>query len=522
MTNKKDVTVLLVEDNPGDARLIQNMLSKASIATFNLLSAERLSAGFDHLSSGDIDVILLDLTLPDSHGLETFVKMHKQAQNVPIIVLTGLDDEDVAIKAAREGAQDYLVKGTITGPMLARSIRYAIERLEIQQELKKSLLVQERLRFQKLESLGVLAGGIAHDFNNILLTIFSNIALAKMDIDPKSPAFEAIEESEKAYSRIKAQTRQLLTFAKGGVPIKEVASINRLLRKTAKFALSGSNLKLIFSISDDLWPVYVDSNQIGQIMHNLILNSQHAQPNGGIIEIKGENIVLGSDERIPGGQRNSKWIKIALKDTGSGIPEKHLEKIFDPYFTTKHEGRGLGLATVYSILKNHGGHIKVKSAEGVGTTITFYLPASDKVPVKNEISEPTTPFTGERRILLMDDDEILLSSISRLLLRQGFKVKCARDGLEAIEMYKQALQSSQPYDAVIMDLVVPGGMGGKESMQKLIEIDPDIKAIVSSGYSDDPVMADYEKYGFCGVLPKPYKIRELATLIQEVTGGPEN
>lgn len=580
-------------------------------------------------------------------------------------MLTGLDDENLAIKAVRDGAQDYLVKGSITGPTLARSIRYAIERREIELELRKyqdhledlvedrtvelkaanewlqvenadrkkaeqrlqeseallraiiqsiqagiavididtseiieinpvalqmlgdpkeavigscydryfvdsdvsltvgstqsttsflvnsdgnripilqatvtrslesrkraiisfidlterNLLEQERLRSQKLESLGTLAGGIAHDFNNILLAIFSNISLAKLDIDPNSEAFEAIEDAERVYSRIKALTQQLLTYAKGGYPIKEVIFINHLLRETAEFALSGSNVKPIFSISDALWPINVDSDQIGQIVHNLVLNAHQALPTGGVVEIKGENFVLGSNENIPGGKKNSKWIKITIKDTGSGIPENHLEKIFDPYFSTKHEGRGLGLATVYSILKNHDGHIEVKSKEGVGTTFIFYLPASDKELVKSEVAESTEPSMGDGRVLLMDDDEMLLSIISRLLVHQGYKVKCARDGLEAIEMYKQAIRSGQPYDAVVMDLVVPNGMGGKESMQKLVEIDPDIKAIVSSGYSNDPVMADHEKYGFCGVLPKPYRIRELAALIQEVSSG---
>jgi two-component system cell cycle sensor histidine kinase/response regulator CckA len=374
----------------------------------------------------------------------------------------------------------------------------------------------ELLRAQKIESLGILAGGIAHDFNNILTGILGNITLAKAHAKPGDRVIDRLSEAEKACLQAKDLTQQLLTFSRGGVPVKKTVSITELLKDSATFVLRGSGVQCEFSIPDDLWLVEVDEGQINQVISNLIINAVQAMPEGGTIKVQAENIVVWTKD-IPS-LKDGRYLKISIKDQGIGIQEKHLHRIFDPYFTTKHRGSGLGLAVAYSIIKKHYGYIDVKSQLGVGTTFFIYLPASEHNITTNE-KKVDKIFKGAGRILLMDDEDVVRHVVGEMLKHLGYNVEFAKDGAEAIKLYEIAKERGKPFDAVVMDLTVPGGIGGKEAINKLLEIDPDVKAVVSSGYSNDPVLSNYTEYGFRGVVAKPYKLEELSKTLHEIILG---
>jgi PAS domain S-box-containing protein len=381
---------------------------------------------------------------------------------------------------------------------------------------ERKRMEEELLKARKLESIGLLAGGIAHDFNNILLGILGNLSLAKMEARLGDKVLERLTAAEKAALRAKDLTQQLLTFSKGGAPIKKAASMAELIKDSAEFVLSGSNVQCHCQIPDNLWSVEVDEGQISQVIQNLLINADQAMPEGGTICVRAKNVTLDADHALrltPGN-----YITVSIEDHGIGIPAEHLPKIFDPYFTTKQKGSGLGLATAYSIIKKHDGTITVESGLGSGTTFTIYLPASNArlpatTPVKRE------PMVGQGRILVMDDEEVIREVASQMLSFIGYEVELAKDGAEAIKLYRSATENGAPFDAVIMDLTVPGGMGGKEAVKRLREIDPQANVIASSGYSNDPIMADYATYGFDGVVAKPYRLEELSKVVHHVMPG---
>jgi PAS domain S-box-containing protein len=387
--------------------------------------------------------------------------------------------------------------------MVTEHLRNITEQKKMQQEVQK---------MQKLESLGVLAGGIAHDFNNLLTGILGNISLAKMYMRPVEKAFPRLEEAEKASERAKDLTQQLLTFSKGGAPVRKTMHIGQTVKDSATFVLRGSNVKCRFSLPEGLWPVSVDEGQISRVINNLVINADQAMPDGGIIVVETENILVGNDDPIP--LESGRYVRLTVRDHGVGIPEENLQKIFDPYFTTKKKGSGLGLTTVYSILKNHGGYIHAESAEGEGAAFYVYLPASENSPVieKNKECNDLT-CTPKGRILVMDDEEVIREIASEILNYIGYEVSVCSDGAEAVGLYRKASMENEPFYAVIMDLTVAGGMGGREAMEKLLEIDPDVKGIVSSGYSSDPILANFRKYGFCGMIAKPYKTEDLQNVL---------
>jgi PAS domain S-box-containing protein len=376
---------------------------------------------------------------------------------------------------------------------------------------------ESMVRSQKLESLGVLAGGLAHDFNNLLTAIIGNIALAKLDAPPGESVSRYLEFAEAATSRAQSLTQQLLTFARGGSPFKKVLSAKNLIVDSAGFATRGSKSRCEFKIAPDLRAIEADEGQLGQVINNLVMNAEQAMPEGGTVTVSAENVTLAKDNPLlikPGD-----YVKISVADQGIGIPEDNIKKIFEPYFTTKDNGIGLGLATCYSIINNHNGHITVESTPGAGTTFSIYLPAS---PVQDVPPAPDTghaPLRGTGKILVMDDEDIVRDVLHRSLTHLGYTVVSARDGNETIALYEQALKSSKSFDAVIMDLTIPGGMGGKETLTKLRQIDPQVKAIVSSGYSDDPIMASFKDYGFCGVVSKPYTLKALSEIVHTVIAG---
>lgn len=382
---------------------------------------------------------------------------------------------------------------------------------------ERSRLEAELLRSSKLESVGVLAGGIAHDFNNILTIVMGNLALAMLDSNVQAAAGKWLREAERGTLRARDLTQQLLTFAKGGDPVRAAVSLPEVVEEAAQFALHGSKVKCDFSSAAAAWPADVDKGQIGQVVQNLVINAVQAMPEGGLISISVLNDRVGSD-RLP--LAAGDYLKISIADSGSGIRPEHLPRIFDPYFTTKQQGSGLGLATVYSIIKKHHGHIEVDSELGKGTVFTVWLPAArDTVVVARGTNNPFGDIKG--RVLFMDDEEPIRQMADVLLERLGLTGTIVSDGAEAIDAFTKARAEGKPYDIVIMDLTVPGGMGGKETMAELLKLEPGVKAIVSSGYSSDPVMANYREHGFRGRVAKPYRVADLAKTLKGVLNGHE-
>ncbi|MBT4501976.1 MAG: PAS domain S-box protein [Gemmatimonadetes bacterium] len=374
-------------------------------------------------------------------------------------------------------------------------------------------LEEEQRRIHNLESLGVLAGGIAHDFNNVLTGVIGNLSLLEMMLEKEDESRVVASETREAADRTRELTRQLMTFARGGAPVKETASIEALLKETASISLRGSNTRPEYHFPADLLPVHIDRGQVGQVIQNLVLNADQAMPQGGILTIAAENREVANGDSLP--LTPGSYVKISVEDRGVGIPENVLGNIFDPYFSTKQSGHGLGLAITHSIVTRHEGHIAVRSETGVGTTFEIYLPASEQAVVPAAAPPEPELARGTGRILLMDDEEIIHHTLSRMLERLGYTVDSVYDGDEALRVYGNALETDHPYDAVIMDLTIPGGKGGKEAITELREIDPRARALVSSGYSNDPVMASYADYGFCGTIEKPVYYRKLADVVKQ-------
>jgi signal transduction histidine kinase/ActR/RegA family two-component response regulator len=386
-----------------------------------------------------------------------------------------------------------------------------------QESIERERVETELARVQKLDSLGLLAGGIAHDFNNLLGAIMGNISLAMLDMDPKGATFRQLAKAEQASLRAQDLTRRLLTFSRGGAPIKKPLSVAGIVSEAAGLSLNGSRIHHEFSIPEDLWPVEADEGQVMQVLNNLLINADQAMPKGGIIRISAQNVTLGPSDVPP--LAPGRYVKLSVQDEGHGIPKDHLDKVFDPFFTTKTTGSGLGLAASHSIIRKHDGHIIVDSEQGSGATFHIYLPAS-----KNEaaVSPRDDAYVqGSGSILVMDDEEEIRSTTGDMLVRLGYAVEFAGDGNEAVAKYRMAQGAGRPFDAVIMDLTVPGGMGGKEAVRKLLELDPGARAIVASGYSEDPVVASFHSFGFRGAVRKPFRLRDLSEVVAAVikSGG---
>jgi PAS domain S-box-containing protein len=382
-------------------------------------------------------------------------------------------------------------------------------------------LDEERQRVAKLESVGLLAGGIAHDFNNILTSIMGNISLASMEAQDGSELQNSLQLAEKASQRAKDLTKQLLTFSKGGAPVTRLASLAELLKDTTGFALRGSNVKCHLSIPADLWHAEIDAGQVSQVIRNLVVNAQQSMPAGGTMDISAENLALTEKQSSGRGLplRPGNYVMISVTDHGSGIPVDHLKKIFEPFFTTRPKSSGMGLATSFSIVRQHGGHLNVESKAGSGSTFHIYLPTSVESAAAKQDKIDAASRTGKARILVMDDEKTVREIAGRMLKHIGYAdIEFATDGIEAIKLYKAAIELGNPFSMAILDLTIPGGMGGEMTIRNLLKIDPAVKAIVSSGYVDDPVMARYSEYGFSGVVAKPYTIAELRKAMQDVMG----
>jgi PAS domain S-box-containing protein len=385
------------------------------------------------------------------------------------------------------------------------------DRRRVEEELQKAQ--DELFRWQKYEALELLAGGIAHDFNNLLTAMLGNISLAQVYLDPADKARQKMDLAEKSALRAKELTQQLLSFSRRGVPVRKPYDTAALIREKADLPFKGTSCHSKFELPPDLWSVEVDAGQFGQVMQNLIINGAQAMPAGGTITIRAENLLLGDGDRTqlsPG-----RYVRIAVRDEGAGIPKEQLDKIFDPYFTTKEKGSGLGLAVAQAIVNKHGGRLEVDSQPRRGSTFSIYLPASAKAaPVTEREQEEIVP--GRGRVLVMDDEEAVREVAVELMAHLGYQVAVAANGAEALDLYRESLNSGTPFDAVVLDLVVPGGMGGEETLGKLRRIDPGVKAVVSSGYSESPATRDYRAFGFCAALPKPYRLSDLSRVLHEV------
>jgi PAS domain S-box-containing protein len=376
----------------------------------------------------------------------------------------------------------------------------------------------ERRKAETLEQLGLLAGGIAHDFNNLLTAIIGNISLASLLLPPDDEMMTRLDDAKNASMRARDLAQQLLTFARGGAPIKKTASIGKLIQDTVSFSLRGSRNRSEFDFAPDVAPAEIDAGQISQVIANLVVNADQAMPNGGTLNVSCDNFCYDIHDVVVPDLAPGDYVRVRIRDEGVGIPEKYVKRIFDPYFTTKAKGNGLGLATAYSIIKNHNGLMTVESKVHVGTTFTIYLPSAtfeeEQVPVEAP-PQQTEDITGTGRVLVVDDEDAIRDLVEFTLTRLGYEVSQAATALQGVELYHQKLRAGQRFDLVILDLTLPGGMGGKEALKKLIEIDPTVNAIVSSGYATDATMSRYQDFGFRGVIAKPYEAAELGKIVHE-------
>ncbi|MBD3368842.1 transporter substrate-binding domain-containing protein [Candidatus Fermentibacteria bacterium] len=377
---------------------------------------------------------------------------------------------------------------------------------------RQTRMERELSRREKLESVGILAGGIAHDFNNFLTGMMGSVSLARMKND-RPEVERLLADVEESARQARGITQQLLTFSRGGEPVRELCDVGKIVSDSAVMALMGSPNTLDLDIDEGLWPAEVDHGQIYQAVSNMVINAEQAMPDGGTVRVSTANMELGEADGLP--LDDGSYVRIDIEDDGSGIPDEHIGSIFDPFYSTKEDGSGLGLSTAYSVVRSHDGHITVRSEVGMGTRFSIYVPAlpgrgAEVTDAKAEIRK------GSGRILVMDDDEMVRNVSCGILDSIGYRTRAVANGEEAVREFEAAIASGNPYDAVILDLTVPGSMGGRQTMQKLTELDPEVAAIVSSGYANDPVMSHYREYGFVAALSKPYSAKEMAEVVGRV------
>lgn len=509
--------VLLIEDNEDDVYLIREILADRKEARFDVESVDRLDQGLKHLVEGRIDIVLLDLSLPDSHGLGTFEKTHAAGKDLPIIVLTGLDDEGVAMQAMRAGAQDYLVKNRMDGDLLVRAIRYAVERKGTEAALRKS--EAQFRQAQKMESVGRLAGGIAHDFNNLLTVIngYTEMILPEMEFGTIGRKW--VEEVKEAGHRAATLTRQLLAFSRQQVLEPQVLDVNAATQNIAKFLrrLIGEDINLVLCLGAEVSKVHMDPGQLDQVIMNLGVNARDAMAEGGELTIETRDVVRkepagGAGNRLPPGR----YVVLTVRDTGCGMTEEVQTRIFEPFFTTKEPGKGtgLGLATVYGIVNQSGGHIEVLSKSGQGTTFNIYLPG-----VEDEVSglrepAPLRPehLRGTETILLVEDDEMVRKLAQTILEGQGYTVLEARNANEALHIGQE---HAGPIHLLLTDTIMPG-LNGPELAERFLAGRPGTNVLFTSGYTDRTrAYTGRSQFERC-FLQKPFTAATLTRKIREI------
>ncbi|MDA2937280.1 response regulator [Acidobacteria bacterium AH-259-A15] len=529
------IKILLIEDNAGDTRLIGEMLGQAGSNHFDLKSADRLSTGLKDLAEGGIDLILLDLSLPDSQGLDSLVRVRAEATEVPVVVLTGLGREELALSAVREGAQDYLVKGQFESGLLGRSILYAIERHRLQSKLSRSLMelseqLQERkrseetlrerdnqlLQSQKMEAIGRLAGGIAHDFNNLLTGIIGGAELLLTELEDDFTGRGELLQIREQAERAAKLTRQLLTFSRQHTMERTVFNLNSLLEDTLKMVKRtiGEDVDLRFVPEPDLGNIEGDRWQIEQVILNLAVNARDAMPRGGHLIFHTADVTIdektaGEDSKPGPGQ----YVMMSISDTGVGMDKATQERIFDPFFTTKEQGTGLGLSTVHGILKQHGSHIQVESEPREGTRFTVYFPCVE-APVEVSVDEEDASVEGylppgSETILLVEDEAGVRRTLERILRVQGYRVLSAAHPGEAEEIFAKL---GKEIDLLFSDVVMPE-MSGPELYSKLVQKHPFLKVLYISGYTGEKQVRIGPQTPF---LQKPFRPSKLVQKVRQV------
>ncbi|OGW53208.1 MAG: hypothetical protein A2Z60_04605 [Nitrospirae bacterium RIFCSPLOWO2_02_42_7] len=384
------------------------------------------------------------------------------------------------------------------------------ERKKIEYELEK---------LRRLESIGILASGVAHDFNNLLTGILGNISLVKQYLDPEDMIFKRLSTAEKSCFEAREITSRLITFSKGGEPVKKVTRVQQLLKEAHCPLIKDTNITFEYNLPDNLYPVEIDEGQIRNVIINILTNAAEAMPEGGKIDISATNLEITEKDNLP--IKEGSYVKVSIRDRGRGIQVEEISRIFDPYFSTKErgvkKGMGLGLTICHSIIRKHEGFITVESMPGAGTTFHLYLPASLKKKTETEVTGEMETIR-KKRILIMDDDEIVRDITGDMLMHCGYYIESSKDGNEAIALYIKAKERGEPFDAVILDLVVPNGMGGDIAIKRLHDIDHGVKGIALSGYSKDLIMTHYMDYGFTAALSKPYNIQLLNGTLERVLG----
>jgi signal transduction histidine kinase len=510
--------ILLVDD---DTLVLETTGVALSNRGYDLKTAESGEEALKLLEEEAFDLVITDLVMDAIDGIDILKAVKENHADTMTIIFTGHGNLASAIEALRLNAEDYLLKPCKIEDMVFR-IERCLEKLELKQKIRR--MEADVLKVHKFETIAVMTDGIAHDYNNLLSVIMGNMSLAQTYLKHDDKIYKLISNAEKALLQIKDLTRQLFTFSENFTSIKKNIAIAPMLENLVMLFTSGSESECQFDIADDLWSVEIDRSQIGQVIRNLVINAEDAMSLGGFIKVSaGNKEITRVDESVtpPG-----KYIEISIEDRGVGIPPELTDKIFDPYFSTKEKGAqkgmGLGLAICHSVIKKHGGYLKVKSKLGDGSVFSFLLPASSRKTVKSGTPRfpffPAPPKVSEK-ILVMDDEEMIRELSAEMLRRLGYDAVSSDDGPKTLTLYQEAMETGESFDAVILDLTIMGGMGGIETIQKLLKIDPQAKAIVSTGYSGNKIMTDYKKYGFCGVVGKPYSLQKLHDVLSSVFEG---
>lgn len=505
----KPISILLIEDNLVDAELLGEFLAD-EVIDFDLVHTLRLQDGIDRLNQCEFDIVLLDLSLPDGEGMSVVDQVRTQKDSPPIVILTGREDEDLALEILQKGIQDYLPKGRLNGEILVRSIRYAIERRQSELKIRQS---------QRMEAIGQLAGGVAHDFNNLLTVILGYSELALGDLDTRETVKSALEEVQKAGESASALTRQLLAFSRTSVWSPQSLDINQLLKDMQKMLMRviSKSVNIDFQLAPDLEAVRADRGQIEQIVLNLAINGRDAMPTGGTLTLSTQQIDLESTSEIPLSPGN--YIQVCVSDTGTGIAPELVGRIFDPFFTTKESGKGtgLGLSTVHGIVEEMDGYIDVYSNVGEGSTFSVFLPVcqefesrQDTVSTAQQAKE-YTPLT-QKTIMVVDDDPNICEMLSTILTKNGFEIVASSKPQEAISVFKER---GREIDLLLTDIVMPG-INGVELYRQLASMRPDLPVLFMSGYSMGMLTEQQIEMPELHILQKPFTPSRLIETIEEL------
>jgi PAS domain S-box-containing protein len=513
---------LVKAENIEIKNVYERLAQHADEAIFRILTASGRMVYINEAAEKILDYSLDDY-LSDSSIQEKVISMNHLRNWINAMGRTGGKDvlKNIVMECSSRDGRTVILEFTVIAVRDAEGGVVYFECLGRDVTVRR-FMEAELARAQKLESIGLLAGGIAHDFNNILTAIFGSLALAKMDSMPDSPVFTRLSGAEEHCMKAKALTRKLLTYSRGGSPQRKTASIANVIRDAVTFTLSGKNIDCRFDLPEGLWAAQIDEGQMHQVVHSLVSNACEAMPQGGSIEVGAENAKL-TKEQIPS-LACGHYVKWYVRDHGVGISQEHMKKIFDPYFTTKQmgsvKGMGLGLAICYSIVKSHEGVITVESSPGIGTTFTVYIPASNGEKTESKPAAlKETPAAQMQKVLLVDDEQILLDVTGSMLKHLGYDVTMAKNHGDAMESYSRAKQEGTPFSLIIMDLTMRGDEGGEIAIRRWKTSHPEVKAVISSGYMNDPVIEEYWKYGFVGAMVKPYSLIELKNSLEKILAG---